>query len=161
MNLIYLSLGSNLGQREQHLDEAVKLIQSRIGKIEAVSSYYESEAWGYTSENRFCNCCLSIRSNLPPLLLLDRVLEIEKEMGRERGGAGYSDRIIDIDLLLYGDNQLDHPRLSLPHPSMEDRRFVLVPLAEIAPELIHPVSGLSISAMLRECSDLTEVFPMH
>jgi len=160
MNLIYLSLGSNLGKREQHLDQAVKLIQSRIGKIEAISSYYKSQAWGYTSENWFCNCCVSLRSNLPPLLLLDQLLAIEKEMGRERRGPGYSDRIIDIDLLLYGDNQLDHPRLSLPHPSMGDRRFVLIPLAEIAPELIHPVSGFRIGKMLQECSDLTEVKPM-
>lgn len=160
MNLIYLSLGSNLGRREQHLDEALKLIQSRIGTIEAISSYYESEPWGYTSENWFCNCCVSLRSNLQPLVLLDRVLAIEQEMGRERRGAGYGDRIIDIDLLLYEDNRLDHPRLSLPHPSMGDRRFVLIPLAEIAPELIHPVTRLSISKMLQECTDLTEVTPM-
>lgn len=160
MNLIYLSLGSNLGRREQHLEEALKLIQSRIGRIEAISSYYESEPWGYTSENWFCNCCVSLRSNLQPLILLDRVLAIEKEMGRERRGAGYGDRIIDIDLLFYGDKRLDHPRLTLPHPSMGDRRFVLIPLAEIAPELIHPLTRLSISKMLQNCTDHTEVRPM-
>jgi len=160
MNLIYLSLGSNLGSREQHLEKALKLIQSRIGGFEAISSYYESEPWGYTSENWFCNCCVSLRSNLQPLVLLDRLLAIEKEMGRERRGAGYGDRIIDIDLLLYGDNRLDHPRLSLPHPSMGDRRFVLIPLAEIAPELIHPVTRLSISKMLQVCPDNTAVRPM-
>ncbi len=160
MKLIYLSLGSNLGRREQHLDEAVKLIQSRVGRIEAISPYYKSPAWGFASENWFCNCCLSLRSKLQPLLLLDQLLEIEKKMGRKRGGTGYGDRIIDIDVLLYGDRRFEHPRLLLPHPSMGDRRFVLVPLADIAPDLIHPVSGISISQMLQECSDQSEVAPM-
>ncbi len=161
MNLIYLSLGSNLGHREQHLEEAMKLIQSRIGGLESVSRYYESEPWGYSSEKRFFNCCLSVQTTLGPLLLLDQLLEIEKEMGRQRGGMGYRDRVIDIDLLLYGDSQLDHPRLTLPHPAMGIRRFVLVPLAEIAPELIHPVAGISIRKMLKQCADQSEVTPMH
>ena len=160
MNLIYLSLGSNLGNRKQHLDEALKLIQSQIGGIESVSRYYESEPWGYSSENRFCNCCLSLRTTMDPLLLMDRLLEIEQDLGRQREGLGYSDRVIDIDMLLYGESRLDHPRLSLPHPSMGDRRFVLAPLAEIAPELIHPVTGNSISKMLQVCADQSEVVPM-
>ena len=160
MNLIYLSLGSNLGNREQYLEVALKLIQSRIGEIESVSRYYESEPWGFSSENRFCNCCLSLRTTIDPLLLMDRLLKIEKEIGRHRIGMGYSDRVIDIDMLLYGDSRLDHPQLTLPHPSMGDRRFVLVPLAEIAPELIHPVSGISISTMLQACSDQSEVIPL-
>ena len=160
MNLIYLSLGSNLGHREQHMDEALRLIQSRIGGIERVSSYYESEAWGYSSAYRFCNCCLSLRSVIDPLPLMDHLLEIEQEMGRSREGTGYSDRVIDIDMLLYDDLKLDHPRLTLPHPSMGDRRFVLAPLAEIAPQLIHPVAGISISKMLQQCADQNEVIPL-
>ena len=118
MNLIYLSLGSNLGNRKQHLDEALKLIQSQIGGIESVSRYYESEPWGYSSAYRFCNCCLSLLTTMDPLLLMDRLLEIEQDLGRQREGLGYSDRVIDIDMLLYGESRLDHPRLSLPHPSM-------------------------------------------
>jgi len=161
MNLAYLSLGSNLGHREQHLEEAIKLIQKRIGAREQVSRIYESEPWGYSSENRFCNCCLSVWTSLDPLPLLDELLGIEKQMGRERGGAGYSDRIIDIDLLLFGDVLLEHPRLILPHPAIENRRFVLVPLAGIAPELIHPVTGISIYQMLQQCDDQTEVTAMH
>ena len=168
MNLIYLSLGSNLGNREQHLEEALERIESRIGALESVSRYYESEAWGFSSENSFFNCCISVRTTLDPLLLMDLLLEIEKEMGRhrekmdrQRGGMGYNDRVIDIDLLLYGDSQLDHPRLMIPHPSMGDRRFVLAPLAEIAPELIHPVAGMSISKMLQQCADKSEVTPIH
>ena len=160
MNLIYLSLGSNLGHREQHLGEAVKLIQSRVGEPERVSHYYESEPWGYSSENRFCNCCLSVRTTIGPLPLLDQLLGIEKKMGRQRGGTGYRDRIIDIDLLLFGDIRLDHTRLTLPHPDMRNRRFVLVPLAEIAHEQIHPVAGISIGKMLAQCTDQAEVTPM-
>ena len=160
MNLIYLSLGRNLGHRKQYLDEALKLIQSQIGGIESVSRYYESEPWGYSSENRFCNCCLSLRTTMDPLLLMDLLLDIEQALGRQREGLGYSDRVIDIDMLLYGERRLDHPRLSLPHPSMGDRRFVLAPLAEIAPELIHPVTGKSVSKMLLECADQSEVVPM-
>lgn len=161
MNLVYLSLGSNLGHREQHLREAIKLIQSRIGAAEQVSRIYESEPWGYSSENRFCNCCLSVRTRLDPLPLLDQVLGIEKKMGRERLGMGYSDRIIDIDLLLFGDMQIDHPRLTLPHPAIGERMFVLAPLAEIAPGLIHPVTGLTIGQMLEQCGDQTNVTPLH
>lgn len=161
MNLAYLSLGSNLGQREQHLEAAMKLIQSRIGAAEKVSRIYESEPWGYSSENRFCNCCLSVWTSLDPLPLLDELLGIEKQLGRERGGTGYSDRIIDIDLLLFGDVRLDHPRLILPHPAIGNRRFVLVPLAGIAPELIHPVSGISIRQMLQQCDDPTKVSVLH
>jgi len=91
---------------------------------------------------------------------MDLLLEIEQEMGRSREGTGYSDRVIDIDMLLYGESRLDHPRLTVPHPSMGDRRFVLAPLAEIAPELIHPVAGISISKMLQVCADQSEVIPL-
>lgn len=160
MNLIYLSLGSNLGQREQFLQEALKLIQNRIGGIESVSRYYESEAWGFSSAYSFFNCCLSLQTTIEPLPLMELLLEIEQEMGRLRQGMGYSDRVIDIDMLLYGDRQQDHPRLTLPHPSMGDRRFVLAPLAEIAPLLIHPVAGISITEMLQECADESEVIPL-
>ena len=160
MNLIYLSLGSNLGHREQYLEEALKLIQSRIGEIESVSRYYESEAWGFSSAYRFYNCCLSLLSAVDPLPLMDLLLEIEQEMGRLRQGMGYSDRVIDIDMLFYGERQLDHPRLTLPHPSMGDRRFVLAPLAEIAPHFIHPVAGISIVKMLQACTDQSDVVPL-
>jgi len=160
MNLIYLSLGSNLGSREQYIEEALKLIQNRIGEIEQLSRIYESEPWGFSSANRFCNCCLSLRSSLAPLPLLDLLLEIELAIGRVREGVGYSDRVIDIDILIYGDIQLDHPRLTLPHPSMGDRRFVLSPLAEIAPLLIHPFTGKTITEMLEVCTDESGVIPL-
>ena len=160
MNLIYLSLGSNLGSRLEYLDEAVKLIQSRIGGIDKVSRYYESEPWGFSSKNHFYNCCLSLFTSLDPVPLMDKLLEIEQDMGRIRIGAAYSDRVIDIDMLFYGDRQLDHPRLKLPHPSIGDRMFVLAPLAEIAPGFIHPVTGMNIREMLQACSDSNKVVPV-
>jgi len=161
MNLVYLSLGSNLGNREMHLNEAKKLIRLRqIGTIESVSRIYESGAWGYSSENLYYNCCVSMLTSLPPLRLMDEILEIEKEMGRQRTGSGYTDRVIDIDLLFYGDRKLDHPRLKVPHPAIGDRRFVLVPMAEIAPRFIHPVRGLTMEQMLRSCPDPSAVTPI-
>lgn len=160
MNLIYLSLGSNLGRRQQHIEEALKLIQNRIGGIEHVSRFYESEPWGFSSAYNFCNCCLALRTTIDPFPLMDRLLEIEQEMGRLREGMGYRDRVIDIDMLFYGDKKMDHPRLILPHPSMGDRRFVLAPLAEIAPLLIHPVAGINITQMLQACTDQSDVVPL-
>ena len=91
---------------------------------------------------------------------MEEILAIEKTLGRERGFDGYADRLIDIDLLLYGDVILDHPRLKIPHPTMEQRRFVLEPLAEIAPDLIHPVKGLTIRKMLDQCQDQGVVRPV-
>ena len=160
MNLIYLSLGSNLGDREMHLNEAKELIQTRIAVLEEVSGTYESGAWGYSSENRYYNCCISLHTSLPPLRLMDQILEIEQEMGRQRTGRGYNDRIIDIDLLFYGDWKLDHPRLTIPHPAIGERRFVLVPMAEIAPGLVHPVNQRTMVQMLRSCSDSSVVTPL-
>lgn len=160
MKQIYLSLGSNLGRREHNLEKALTLIQNRIGKLEGISRIYESEPWGYASEKHFYNCCVSLRTGLAPLQLMELLLEIEQEMGRHREGKGYSDRIIDIDILFYGDSQISHPRLSVPHPSMADRNFVLVPLAEIAAELLHPLSGKSIPEMIEECSDHSELSPL-
>jgi 2-amino-4-hydroxy-6-hydroxymethyldihydropteridine diphosphokinase len=160
MSRIYLSLGSNLGHRQQNLDKAIALIGSRAGEVGRRSLYYESEPWGFSSENHFFNCCILVQTNMEPLALMDQLLEIEKEIGRERKGEGYSDRLIDIDLLLYDTIQMDHPRLILPHPGMENRKFVLLPLAEIAPELIHPVTGISITRMLQRCPDRTEVIPV-
>jgi 2-amino-4-hydroxy-6-hydroxymethyldihydropteridine diphosphokinase len=157
MKLAYLSLGSNLGHRERNLEGAIERIGHQTGEIEKISRYYESEPWGYSSDNSFCNCCVSVRTLLDPLHMLDRLLGIEKQMGRLRAKGGYSDRIIDIDLLLFDDILLDHPRLTLPHPAMGKRKFVLVPLAEIAPGLIHPVTGMSISRMLQQCDDRTGV----
>lgn len=164
MEEMYLSLGSNLGDRVNHLEEALGHITDQVGKLVSVSGIYESKAWGFSSEYSFCNCCVSVQTDLEPLPVLETILKIEKGMGRERNppgeaGIGYTDRIIDIDLLLFGDLLFDHPGLVLPHPAIAERRFVLLPLSEIAPTLVHPLTGISISQMLDLCTDQGEVWP--
>lgn len=154
------SLGSNLGDRTMNLDTARKLMSERMGRIEKVSQVYESPSWGYSSGHHYYNCCLIMQTERKPLTLLNMALAIEREMGRIRKPGDYEDRIIDIDLLLYGNMVMDHPRLKLPHPKMNERRFILLPLAEIAPEWVHPVSGLTIAALLKKCPDPSEVSPV-
>ena len=157
---IYLSLGSNLGDRMQNLLQARELIGKQAGGLLKISKVYQSEAWGYSSTNEFYNCCLSAITPLEPVALLDVIMEIEISLGRIRKGGGYSDRLIDIDLLFYEDTIMEHPRLTLPHPAIANRRFVLVPLTEIAAELVHPLSGLTIKEMLHCCTETDTVTPV-
>ena len=160
MKLIHLSLGSNLGRREHNLERALYLIRDRVGPLHSISRIYESEAWGFSSTSRFYNCCISLHTGLAPGQILKLLLQIEQEMGRQRKGKGYSDRIIDIDILLYGDSCINTPGLTVPHPSMADRKFVLAPLAEIAAGVVHPLSGKSIHSMLEDCGDPSEPVPL-
>lgn len=158
--IIYLSLGSNLGDRMQNLRQARKLIEEQAGELLEGSKIYQSEAWGYSSSNEFYNGCLSVLSHLEPFALLETLMEIETSMGRIRKGGEYSDRLIDIDLLFYGDTILEQARLTLPHPAIANRRFVLLPLTDIAAELVHPVSGLTIQEMLQKCPGKDSVTPV-
>jgi 2-amino-4-hydroxy-6-hydroxymethyldihydropteridine diphosphokinase len=155
--VIYLSLGSNLGDRMRNLTRARDAIRDQIGTPISLSGVYESEAWGYSSAHSFYNCCLSVCTRLEPLFVLDALLSIEESLGRIRKDEGYADRLIDMDLLFYGDRIQEHPRLKLPHPALEKRRFVLQPLTEIAPELVHPVNGLTIKELLWRCPDQTRL----
>ena len=159
-NVIFLSLGSNLGDKRKNIQSAIVLIRKRLGPPGAVSQVFESVSWGYTSEHLFYNCCLSVSTQLEPLPVMEELLSIERILGRERGKLGYSDRLIDIDLLFFGDLLMDHPRLKLPHPSIPLRRFVLKPLSEIAAGLIHPGNGLTVLTMLEQCRDMSEVRPI-
>jgi 2-amino-4-hydroxy-6-hydroxymethyldihydropteridine diphosphokinase len=144
----------------QNLHQARELIAKQaVGPLK-VSKIYQSEAWGYSSSNDFYNCCLSGLSHLEPLALLETLMEIETSLGRIRKGDGYSDRLIDIDLLFYGDTILKEPRLTLPHPAIANRKFVLLPLTDIAAELVHPVSGLTIQEMLQSCPGTDRVTPV-
>ena len=156
-SLIYLSLGSNLGNSREQLTLATEMIAERVGRLAARSRYYASAPWGYDSEHRYMNCCLVVDTVLDPLEVMDEILSIERDLGRPaRGdttGNTYQDRLIDIDLLLYGDLVMEHPRLKVPHPKMGDRKFVLVPLTEIAPDLVHPVQKMTIREMLERCPD--------
>jgi 2-amino-4-hydroxy-6-hydroxymethyldihydropteridine diphosphokinase len=158
--VIYLSLGSNLGNRMNNLTRARKAIQHKIGNPLKLSAVYESEAWGYTSTHTYYNCCMSVLTRLEPLDVLDTLLGIERSMGRVRTANGYADRSIDIDLLFYGNRILEHARLILPHPALHNRRFVLEPLAEIAPQLLHPLMGSDVSKLLDRCPDKTRLTPV-
>jgi len=150
-------MGSNLSDRLMNLTQAGEAIRKQIGDLVKQSGVYESEAWGYSSAHSFYNCCLSVRTQLPPLRVMDTLLSIETSMGRVRKEGGYADRLIDIDLLFYGDLVLDHPRLILPHPALHTRRFVLQPLADIAPEKTHPGSGLQVIELLDRCPDQSKL----
>ncbi len=152
MTGIYLLLGSNLGDRSSHLDKASKLISQQLAPISQESSRYRTEAWGMSDVPTFLNQVLVIDTVLKPLEILDKILKIEIMLGRNRQ-EGYRNRTIDIDLLYYGDMVFNHPDLSIPHPRIIERRFVLKPLVEIAPKFVHPVLGLSNLQLLDRCTD--------
>lgn len=129
----YLSLGTNLGDREGNLRRAVSLINRRAGRVLRQSNYIETEPQGFVSPNKFLNACLAVDTNLSPGELLAATQAIEREMGRTRKsiGGNYSDRIIDIDILLYGNEHISRDGLEVPHPRMREREFVMRPLSEI------------------------------
>ncbi|MBR3857820.1 MAG: 2-amino-4-hydroxy-6-hydroxymethyldihydropteridine diphosphokinase [Bacteroidaceae bacterium] len=134
---LYLSLGSNLGDREDMLRRAIALIEERVGAVQRVSSFIETEPWGFESEHPFLNAAVMVRTTLSPVECLDATQQIERELGRKKKSKGgiYHDRPIDIDLLLYGDLKLSTPRLTIPHPHMYERDFVMIPLREILPSI--------------------------
>ena len=148
---VYFSLGTNLGNKEQNLRFAVQYIEERIGKVISLSAFYATAPWGFSSEHTFLNAAACVETLLPPLSVLHLTQEIEREIGRTHKSVGgvYSDRVIDIDLLLYGDLVLDTPELKLPHPLMHERRFVMEPLAEIAPDVMHPVLNKTMQELYR------------
>lgn len=155
MTRLYLSLGTNLGDRQHNLCAAVTFINDRIGTVEACSSIIETEPWGFTSSNAFLNQAVSVQTLFEPLEVLHKLQEIEREMGRnEKSYNGiYKDRIIDIDILLYGNSVLNTAELVLPHPLMTQRKFVMQPLSELAPDLVHPIYGKTISQLFESLDE--------
>lgn len=157
MNKIFLGIGSNLGNREANLKEAVAMITKYIGLVSASSSVYETEPWGFRSENQFLNMVAEAGTELSPIDLMEAILLIEAKIGRTRSEKQYSSRIIDIDIILYNDLILDVDDLRIPHPKMYLRRFVLVPLCELAPELVHPVLKKTMTSLLKICNNESRV----
>ena len=147
----YIGLGSNLGDRKGNLIKATAYLAERAGTILALSSLYETEPWGFESANKFLNAVVMLQTTLSPMELLDTTRLIELEMGRitKRDGC-YHDRPIDIDLLLIDQLVMHNERLTLPHPLMHQRRFVMEPLVEVAPELSHPLLGKTMRELLKE-----------
>ena len=154
---LYLSLGTHIGNKRENLTRAIELLSLALGKCIAVSQFIETTPWGFDSENSFLNCVAAFETALAPMQLLDMTESIERELGRTQksNNGHYRDRIIDIDILLYGDNIIVNDRLTIPHPLMHKRDFVLEPLAEIAPETQHPVLHKSIKQLMEENKEQT------
>ena len=151
---VYFSLGTNLGDKEHNLRFAVRKIEERVGKVISLSAFYTTAPWGFSSEHTFLNAAACVETKLSPLEVLQETQMIEKELGRTQKSVNrmYSDRLIDIDLLLYEDLVLSvisasGVELTLPHPLMTERDFVMKPLAEIAPGLVHPVLGKTMKEL--------------
>ncbi|MFA6275294.1 MAG: 2-amino-4-hydroxy-6-hydroxymethyldihydropteridine diphosphokinase [Pedobacter sp.] len=157
INRTYLLLGSNLGDRELYLERAVQLISEKVGIVIAKSAVYETEPWGNANQPGFLNLALAVDTRLSPLALLETVLDIEKMLGRIRHEK-WGSRIIDIDIILYGDEIIAvDDQLQIPHTEMQNRKFVLEPLAEIAPNFIHPIFGKTITEILTTLTDTLKV----
>lgn len=150
---VYLSLGSNLGDRLTHLQNGIFAIEKKIGGIHRISPVYQSSAWGFEAED-FLNICLSLKTALKPVALLDILLQIEVDLGRvRRQEDGYQPRSLDIDILYYGTETFFTERLVIPHPEMPFRKFVLKPLTDIAPQFYHPVLNKDTRNLIQECKD--------
>jgi 2-amino-4-hydroxy-6-hydroxymethyldihydropteridine diphosphokinase len=155
---IYILLGSNLGNREQNLSLALDKIAAVVGRILAQSSIYQSEPWGISQQPQFLNRVAEVNSRNDPHRVLSKLLSIETELGRERLEK-WGPRTIDLDILFFNDRVIQTETLIVPHPGIAMRRFVLVPLCEIAPNFFHPLLEKNCRQLLKECTDPLEVSP--
>ena len=153
---VFILLGSNLGERQLLVNQACGMIEERCGKIMAKSRLYESEPWGFKSEHWFLNMVVEISTSLSPDELMDTLLAIEKELGRDRSTPheGYVSRPMDLDILYWNDGLIaDNQHVIVPHPRLHQRRFTLLPLCDIAPDYVHPILKKTNRQLLEECSD--------
>ncbi len=156
----YLLIGTNMGQRDANLQLATELLEKQVGKLTKSSSIYETAAWGKENQPGFLNQVLAFETNLKPAELLEKILQIEQEMGRQRLEK-WGSRIIDIDILYFNEKIINQKNLQIPHPYLQDRRFTMVPLAEIAPDFTHPVLKKTNKQLLEICEDRLEVNPFE
>jgi len=157
MSIVFLGIGTNLGNRESNLSEAILKIEEHIGQVLQTSSVYETAPWGFDAENDFLNMAVSVETDHSPAEIMKKITRIESMLGRERNQDRYSSRIIDIDILLYDDLVINEKGLKIPHRLMHERRFVLVPLCEIVPDILHPVLRMTISSLLIDCRDRSKI----
>lgn len=157
MNNVYLLIGGNMGDRMANLAAARNSINIDCGRIISASSIYETEAWGYKEQDAFLNQALVIQTSLQANALMDAILKIEIALGRKRE-IPLGPRIIDIDIIYYNDEIINSSTLTIPHPSMAQRKFVLMPLTEIAPNYRHPILLKTNEILLKECGDSSVVY---
>ncbi|AZJ36905.1 2-amino-4-hydroxy-6-hydroxymethyldihydropteridine diphosphokinase [Tenacibaculum singaporense] len=155
--ITYISIGTNQGDKLTNIQKAINLIADKVGAVLKVASVYETASWGFDSNN-FYNTCIKVSTYLPPEQLILRLLSIEKELGRTRKNTeGYSDRLIDLDILLFDDEIIFSKTLIVPHPRMLERKFALVPLVDIARNVIHPIEKKHLYICLENCPDTSEI----
>lgn len=159
MNEVFLGLGGNEGDRLNNILASRRAIEKECGLIIACSSIYETAAWGLSSSFSFLNQVIKIQTTLSPEELLQKLMEIEQQLGRKREKPEYTDRTADLDILFYNDEVIHTASLQVPHPRLQLRKFVLIPLTEIAAEFIHPVFHKTIAKLLETCSDHLDVKP--
>ncbi len=157
---LYILLGGNLGDKLKVFSEARARLSLHVGAITNQSVLYETEPWGFESDDIFWNQVIELSTPLSPDEVLLQTQQIENELGRIRKANQYDSRIIDIDILFYGNQIVQTEKLVVPHPRIQERKFALVPLCEIAPELIHPVFQKSVMQILNECTDPLKVSPI-
>lgn len=158
MYIVYLGIGGNRGSRLQNIEFALKGIQKYVGEVLKTSSLYLSEPWGYTDNEYYLNAVVKVQTKLKPQQLLKTCLSIEEKLLRTRcTEGGYCGRTMDIDILLYSNIVLNQKKLRIPHPGIEHRKFVLLPLAEIFPTFIHPVNGKSAYKLVKQCTDTGKI----
>lgn len=152
---VYLSVGSNLGDRFSNIESAISLIRSRIGEISKIAPIYENPPLGFEADTLFYNSCLLVKTKLLPFEVLEQIQNIEKELGRthKTDNKSYSSRIIDIDIIFYESEIVNEDKLIIPHPLFKYRRFVLLPLNDVGSDLIDPLTGLTVSQLLAICED--------
>lgn len=157
---VFIHLGTNLGKKRKNLKTALEHLESFSGTICSFSSIYETAAWGKSNQPDFLNQAIELSTKLPPFELLYELQLIEQKMGRERIEK-WGERIIDLDILFYDDIIIDYQQLTIPHPLIEQRRFVLEPLLEIVKNFVHPVHGSSIQELANSCSDQSQVLQLR
>jgi 2-amino-4-hydroxy-6-hydroxymethyldihydropteridine diphosphokinase len=157
MNKVYLGIGGNLGNRLENITKTIQLIEELICKPTRISSIYLSEPWGFVHAKYFTNAVLLLETDISLRELFNISMQIEKKMKRERSVSGYQGRTMDIDILFYGNMAIADQDLIIPHPKVQNRLFVLLPLFEISPQFAHPTLNISITEMIKRCSDTGKI----
>lgn len=160
-NQAYISLGSNKGDAFKNLQLAIDAVHRKIGYVKSISRVYKTKAWGFEADD-FNNACMLVETHMGAKKLLKSLLEIERNMGRQRNNTeGYESRIIDLDILFFNDEVIALPNVTIPHPKLHQRRFVLVPLIDLSSQIYHPVLEKNVAALIDECEDNLEVEPIN